>query len=141
MLTGKQKKKLQVELNKLLKDYKITVRKWSKKNEGLAYIETREVEIPKVKSVVSFMICLHELIHIIYDLDYKRSRLTCEFKVELLTIAWAKKYNLHKDHTFEFQHYINHTIKHLAMYCNEENKFPKYIINWMKYNENKYQKI
>lgn len=141
MLTGKEKKKLQVELKYLLKKHKVKVRKWSKKNQGLAYIERREIEIPKVNSIISFMIGLHELVHIVYNLDYKRSRLTCEFKVELLTITWAKKYNLHKDYPYEFQHYIKHTIKHLAMYCNQENKYPKYVINWMRQNENKYKKI
>lgn len=141
MLTGKEKKKLQVELKYLLKKHKVKVRKWSKKNQGLAYIERREIEIPKVNSIISFMIGLHELVHIVYNLDYKRSRLTCEFKVELLTITWAKKYNLHKDYPYEFQHYIKHTIKHLAMYCNQENKYPKYVTNWMRQNENKYKKI
>lgn len=141
MLTEREKKKLQREFDKLLKQHKIKVRKWSKKNQGLAYIKQRQIEVPKIVSIVSFMIGLHELIHVIYNLDYKRSRLTCEFKVELLVIKWAKRYNLHKDYSYEFQHYINHTIKHLAMYCNEENKFPKYITNWMKQNENKYKKI
>lgn len=136
-----EKRRLQKEFNSLLKEHDIKVRKWLGKNQGLAHIREREIEIPKIKSIVSFMIGLHELVHVIYDLNYKQSRLTCEFKVEKLTIAWAKKYNIHKNYPYEFQHYIKHTIKHLAMYCNQENKFPKYVITWMKQNENKYKEI
>ncbi|MFA7708341.1 MAG: hypothetical protein WCX73_05310 [Candidatus Pacearchaeota archaeon] len=68
---------------KLLKENNITVRSYRKNMSGLAYIETREIIIPHPNGKISFLICLHEIAHIL------NGHIKPKFKGEYLAEKWA----------------------------------------------------
>jgi len=76
-------------LNKLLKQYKIKVIKWSKSSCGYAYYDTKEIKIPKPIDIDRFCVAMHEIKHII---DGKFGKLfEREFACEIFAINEAIK--------------------------------------------------
>lgn len=81
------KEKAEQHLNKLLKQYKIKVVKWSAGSNGRAWWTKKEVKIPHPTNIDRFCVCMHEIKHII---DGKWGNLyQREFACEMFAIEQA----------------------------------------------------
>jgi len=78
-------------LQKLLKQYKITVVKWSASSCGRAWVSIKEVKIPHATTIDRFCVAMHELGHVIKGASKSKMKLyQSEFIAEMFAIEQAE---------------------------------------------------
>jgi len=78
-----------------LKLNNVNVREWIDEECGLAWVETREIQIPKPKTVNKFIICLHEICHIVKLSEHNRMNVyEYEYDCEMWSMNKAKQFGL-----------------------------------------------
>ena len=82
-------------INAELKLNKVKVREWIDEECGLAWVELREIQIPKPTTINKFIICLHEICHIVRSNEHnKMSVYEFEYDCEMWAIKKAKQFGL-----------------------------------------------
>ena len=101
---------------------------------GTAWIDTREVVIPYITDIGKFLVCIHEIGHIINGWNYgKMSIHRCEFLTEKWTIRQAKRYKIDKKFPKEYRRYIIGAKRYVVHCCVSKGKdIPQYIMKWAK---------
>ncbi len=126
-------KKFESIVQKLLKKHNIKIIRRSV-NSGAAYVPERKVIIPKITNIHQFLICIHEIGHIINNWSYnKMSKHRCEFLTEKWTLQQARKYKLDKHYPTELEMYSKIAKRYVVNCChNNHKKIPSYVMNWIK---------
>lgn len=127
-------KKLKLIVKTLVKknDIKIIGRRMTARGE--ARVPERHIIIPYIHNVHNFLVCIHEIGHIVNGWSYdKMSIHRSEFLTEKWTIQQARKYKLDKKHPKQFQRYVMNAKRYVVNCCREENKpIPYYVMKWVK---------
>lgn len=121
-------------LNKLLKQYRITVTKWSRTACGRASWKTREVKIPKPTNVERFCVAMHEVKHII-DGNIVDGRKAARFEQEFACDLFAREQALLLGfNVSEWDRLMNwHSLSRIAMAVNrrlDTKRIPANIRQW-----------
>lgn len=99
-------------VDKMLKYYGIKVVTWRTTSSGLAYTTLpKRVEIPKPTNVDRFLVCMHEIKHIIdiHDAKLKHKRYIEEFRCDQYAYLQGKMLGLPE---FELNKWLNRTRMH-----------------------------
>lgn len=122
-------------LNKLLKQYKIKVVKWSTTSSGCAWVKKKEIKIPKPTNPDRFGVCCHEVKHII-DGDIVNGKKAKRFEQEFACDMFAREQMVLIDTggIAEWDNRTNwHCLSRIAMAVNRGlniNKIGKEIREW-----------
>jgi hypothetical protein len=76
-------------LKMLLKQYKIKVVKWCKSACGRAWVDKKEIAIPKPTDIINFCVAMHEIGHVI-DGCHPMKLYRSEYKAEMFAMGQSK---------------------------------------------------
>jgi len=130
-------------INEELRFYDIEVKKWRKNDSGLAYLEQRMVEIPEPTTLNRFLICLHEIFHIVrYEIHKSMKVYEYEYDCEMCVIKKAKKLGFDtKDYEHRAKGYITYCFAKAFNRNLNLNKANREITDWLGINLKKWNKF
>jgi len=91
-ITKEMQGALQAHFQAMLVEHGIRVRRWRRSMSGCAYRLRREIEIPKVTSVQTFGVAMHEIRHILQGEELKGY--LAEFDAERFAIGEIERFGL-----------------------------------------------
>ena len=101
--------------NELLEKYGITVKQYRKSMTGRAYIEERQIIVPKPVGKISLLIFCHEVAHIV------NGHIKPRYKEEYLAEKWAMDYfheigiRVPRTYVARAKRYVNYKIRQAKM--------------------------
>ena len=127
-------KKFKLIVKNLVKKHNIKIIGRRMTSRGEARVDEREIIIPYIHNVNNFLICIHEIGHVVNGWSYhKMTRHRCEFLTEKWTLQQAKKYKLDVKHPKQYQTYMRNAKRYVVNCCIEEDKpIPYYVMKWVK---------
>lgn len=125
-----------------LKVRKIKVKKWvDSDGGGWAFMETREVILPRAKTILGFARCWHEIGHFEFNHLNKKYRYIEEYEAEVFAISKLKEYGLDtRKYTRQAKLYVMHQLVKAFKRGHKKERIPKEIIKWYGKSFNKYKK-
>jgi hypothetical protein len=127
-------KKFKLIVKKLVKKHNIKITGRRRTARGEARVPERTIIIPYIHNVHNFLICIHEVGHIVNKWSYdKMSIHRSEFLTEKWTIQQARKYKLHTKHPRQYELYVRNAKRYVVNCCRENKKpIPYYVMKWVK---------
>ncbi len=126
-------KRFKYIITNLLREERIKVIGRRVSASGYADFMVRGVIIPHPENVQKFLVCIHEIGHIVNNWSYRKmSKHRCEFLTEKWTIRQAKLYQIDTMYPVEYQRYIMAAKRYVVYLCYKENKtIPSYVTEWV----------
>jgi hypothetical protein len=134
-----------MEIYELAKKHNVTIVKQRFKSAaGRCWISERKIKIPKINSLYNAGVAVHEIAHVILNINDSVPEYLEEYEVEKWTISFLKKHNMHIDYKADFEDYVNHAKLYVSTRIEKykkdhaEKKIRKRVLKWIGAETDKY---